>query len=175
MVGKLALALYAVFSGAVGQPAAEDAEGDKPFFFRTYEHPSPLIREYRLGGMYGKRADQPFVVDLRYDGQWDVRLERTGRPPVMLRLDKAYNAIPVNRIMVAADGDDENLILLIPFGAAHTECFANGAEVYSQIVIGSGERAISLEDFKDCAVDEVLPPLKHIDGVISVGPPPQAG
>lgn len=175
MFTNLALALSAILSSVGGEPTSGRTDEDKPSFVRAYEHPSPVIREYRLAGIYGKH-EQPFVVSLRFhDGQWDVRMERTGRPPLVLRLDKAYNAVPVNHIMVATDGEDENLIVLIPFGPAHAECFANGSEVYNRVVINSGKEEVSLEDFQDCELKEVSPPVKRVNGVLSVSAPSRGG
>lgn len=171
MILTLAFALAAAALPASGEPATERSEGDKPFFIWAYENPSPAIREYRVGGIYGK-SSQPFALSLHFrNGQWDVRVERTGQPPLSLRLDKAYNSIPINEITVATDGNDENLVALIPFGAPLTDCFANGADVYNRLIISTEKEEVLIEGFDDCKLRETSPHITRRDGIVWISPP----
>jgi hypothetical protein len=165
----VALALSA--PGPVDEPTP-GAE-DKPFFMRSFEHALPSVLEYREAGLYGARKT-PYAVSLRFrSGQWDLQLERDGRLLLKARLDKAYNRIPINRVMVASQDGDRQFVVSIPFGTPHTECFANGDEVYSQLAVQS-EGKINLQHFPKCRFDEAPVKISKSGGVLLVGPPSQS-
>jgi hypothetical protein len=146
---------------------------DKPIFVRSYEHPLPTVREYKVAGVFGAQ-ETSFVLSLRFrNGQWDVQLESGIQSPLKVRLDKAYNSIPVSGIVAAVEDGDRRLVALIPFGKPHSECFGNGDEVYSQLSIRSAGE-VRLEHFPKCVFEEGAPPVSKSRGVLLVGPPPQS-
>jgi hypothetical protein len=156
---------------AVSAGAAEG--GDKPFYFRSFEHAAPSVNHYRISGSYGTNND-PFALSLDFrKGQWDVEVKQRGSAPLKLRLDKVYNSIPINRILVAAEGDGRDLLVLIPFGTPRSECFANGSDVYDLVVIEkNGE--ITLEHFPKCDLEIINLPVERSAETLEVGAPPQS-
>jgi hypothetical protein len=146
---------------------------DKQIFVRSYEHRSPTIEQYKVAGVFGAE-ETPFALSLRFrEGQWDVQLESGNRAPVKIRLDKAYNSIPVSRIVVSAEQDEKEVVVMLPFGKPHSECFVNGDEVYSQLAI-MNDGKVSLEHFPNCAFAETRPAVIRSRGALLVGPPPHA-
>lgn len=173
MLNKLGVSFVAVLalqpSLAAGSPV-----NDKPIFFRSYEYPSPTIEKYEIAGVYG--VDEiPYAISLQLrDEQWEVRLESGRHSPIKVRLDKKYNNISVSRILTVAEPEQKRFVVLIPFGNPHSECFANGDDVYSQLSIGSDGR-VRLEHFPKCAFEETSPPVSQSGGLLLVGPPPRVG
>lgn len=172
MFEKLAFSLFAALMLSAGGPADErpPEDGDKPFFMLSFEHALPSVLEYREAGVFGSRKT-PYAVSLRFRaGQWDVQLDRDGKLLLKARLDKAYNRIPINRMMVVSLDGDRQFVLTIPFGTPHTECFANGEEVYSQLAMQS-EGKINLQHFPKCRFEEAPVQIRKSGGVLLVGPP----
>lgn len=157
----------ALLTAMAGVPSSGD---DKPFYFRSFEYGSPAIEQYKLAGIYGRKKT-PFIVELNFrNGQWNLKIS-SGRGPLQnLRLDKAYNEIPVNRIAVAAGGAGDDLVVLIPFGKPHEECFANGEDVYDEVVVDGGH--VTVEHFPKCKLAIANVSVRTSRGLEIVGPPP---
>ena len=172
MFYKIAASFLAVLVPQAPDAAGSPVADDKPIFVRSYEHPSPTVQEYKVAGVLGTE-ETPYAISLRFrEGQWDIQLENGSRAPFRVRLDKAYNSIPVSRIVVAMEDGGRRFVVLIPFGKPHSECFANGEDVYSQLSVGS-EGRVRLEHFPNCAFEEAVPPVGQTRGVLLVGPLPQ--
>ena len=155
---------------SAGSPAPE--ADDKPIFVRSYEHPSPTVRRYEVAGVFGAE-ETPYEISLQFrNSQWDVQIKSGSRTPLKVRLDKAYNSIPVGGIVVAMEDRGRGFVVLIPFGKPHPECFGNGDEVYSQLSIRSAGE-VRLEHFPQCVFEEGAPPVSKSHGMLLVGPPPQ--
>jgi hypothetical protein len=151
---------------------ASESEGDKPFYFRSYENASPTIHQYKIVGTLGS-AKILFTLSLNFsNGRWYVDIAERGKPVRKIILDKAYNSIPVNKIVVASDGSSSNLLVIIPFGSPHSKCFLNGEDVYSNIVIEANGR-IGLEHFPECRMQTATLPVKKLKNAVEVGPPPR--
>lgn len=149
-----------------------NGQSDKPFYFRSYENASPAIEQYKILGTFGLDKST-FSLSLSfYNGKWHVEIMNGRKRIRKLILNDSYNSIPVNRIVVTTSGGGSDLLIIIPFGKPHSECFLNGEDVYSNIVIESSDQ-ISLEHFPKCGLETIDLPIKKVGDALEIGPPPK--
>jgi hypothetical protein len=144
---------------------------DKPFYIRSFENPSPTVDRYSISGTFGPDKTS-FVLSLDYiKDKWHVGIKEGDKPARKLILNSAYKSIPINRVGIATDGSQHKLVVIIPFGDSHSNCFINGDDVYNNIVIEAGDK-ISLEHFPQCNPETVSLSTKKRGGSLEIAPPP---
>jgi len=146
-------ALYLLLAAIAPVPTTPPDAGEDLWF--ELPHGSfPRITKQAVEGKLPKTGDDAAASFTVQEREWQVTVEREGRAPIRLRVgSERRGGVHLERALLWASGDEQELRLKVPYGDPQYECFANGKDVFAAvylIVPQQGSPEVHESRFEDC-------------------------
>lgn len=131
--------IFFVGAGTLSTATLGQAPRTEPaFFYESYEGPPLEVTRYVIEGTLDSRTE--ISVSVRRNGRnWSVVVSENKKHVSVLSIPiKNYSPIHFSRVAVASVPrhlGSAGAIIAIPYGEAWTSCFANGENVFNELVL----------------------------------------
>ena len=143
--------MTAVAVASMGQAKAPEA-----VYYDVPHGSFPKIIKQETEGRLPKTGDRVGASFELKERGWEVTVMRGGEPQVRLQLRSDRVAkVQLSRVLLWASGDEQVLILRIPYGEPQIDCFANGADVFEMLhLVIPRNRVLELHDVRFDSCEE---------------------